>query len=757
MKKLGRWVRLLLALCLALMPLNAFAATGDAAILRRDDADFSDYVENMSPLGDKLCLMGGEALYLYGVGDAAPAVYPWSFGEDEQAQAMKDAGSGLVAIDGENIVMLRHVMAESDGQSTYAYSLMGDVALEEGRAVVSNPRQVTWPDALLAHYDDSDYPVSCGGWFAANGVLYVLAYADQGTEVSAVALDTMKCTAVPLKDPVMIVPDGNGRVLAMCEDDRGMSLCAYDPAGGQVENLCRFADGLYELSGLACDPDTGACYVVCDGQVCPVDLQTGALGDAVASMPLTGESQSGCVFGGGYYAYRTYQATVIRSLNPEAMPSQSLKVYDGMWLSGVTEASLDFTDAHDDVAVTVSHDFTEQEQLLQNMMNQSSDVDVYILSATNGQYAAMHQRSYMPEIASETLRNLAEQMYPAIQETILRDGMLTEFPVGAFSWRIGVSERALARLDMKMEDIPSNWSDFLDFLNTLPPRLEGTGVSAFEDYYNQRELRDQLFFALISDYQSYAERAMDVPSYDTPQLRTLLEKLDRVDFEGLGYPAMEEDEDEEHASYAVVSVGPGNDEALFNSSAGAAFGLFSGGVTPLLLGIDESDEVPLDLTLTVAFLNPYSKNLPLATEFLEQLVENLPETEMYNFIPALTEPLKGRYYDEGLQNYQEICESLQKKYDEADEADRQALQPEMEAAQEELENYSVNGMAVSQAQVDWFRSHDDCLTVRGEDWLFSDNGEAYDLMQQYLSKKIGADELLSGIDQKIQMMIMEGR
>ena len=64
---------------------------------------------------------------------------------------------------------------------------------------------------------------------------------------------------------------------------------------------------------------------------------------------------------------------------------------------------------------------------------------------------------------------------------------------------------------------------------------------------------------------------------------------------------------------------------------------------------------------------------------------------------------------------------------------------------------------MSQRDLDWYRGHDDDITLGGVNWLYADdNGEAMDLINQYRDHSISLDEMLAGIDRKVQMMLMEG-
>ena len=432
-----------------------------------------------------------------------------------------------------------------------------------------------------------------------------------------------------------------------------------------------------------------------------------------------------------------------------------LKVYDGAYLGNASSACFDFGNAHGDASVSITRDYAEEENLVQNMLSQDNRVDVYILPTDSGAYGALFERGYLAELDSDALRGLVERMYPGVQSAVTRDGKLVALPVQAFSWSAIVSLPALEKTDLTPDDLPDNWPDFLDFLNELPAHLEGTDVKAFDSSFDQAQMRTQLLFMILEAWQDYATCTMDAPAYDTPELRAILEKLDGVDFAALGLP--EADAEDDGMGLYSVSGGNAADDALLNVGAGITFRELPEGARPLLLAMRADAPAILSLYTYVAFVNPFSKNVALATQFLEALAATLPDETLYDFIPSLNEPVRGKYYEAELNRLQAGVDALKRDLETAEAVDRPAVEAELQQAEAALADYAARGMAISQEQIDWFRSHDDHVAVSGENWLYrDDSGEAIDLVQQYLAGRIDLSRLLSGIDKKIQMMAREG-
>ena len=92
---------------------------------------------------------------------------------------------------------------------------------------------------------------------------------------------------------------------------------------------------------------------------------------------------------------------------------------------------------------------------------------------------------------------------------------------------MGVNEQALKRLGLTIEDVPTNWSDYLDFLSDVLPQhmTPDCGVELFYSGMTESDARWQLFGQMFTTYLNYVDATMDVPKYDTELMRTLMEKL----------------------------------------------------------------------------------------------------------------------------------------------------------------------------------------------------------------------------------------
>jgi hypothetical protein len=156
-------------------------------------------------------------------------------------------------------------------------------------------------------------------------------------------------------------------------------LYSYNSADSSVETLCEIpVDNYTPPLGLAYDAQADVLYCIKSGEICPVDLQTGTIGEGVTEMPLEAYSGApGCILDGGYYAYCGEGAT-IRNLDPQQKAQTKLRVNDSFWSDSVNSAYYKFANTHGDVSVVLSREYTEVENLIENMMNRDDRVDIYV-------------------------------------------------------------------------------------------------------------------------------------------------------------------------------------------------------------------------------------------------------------------------------------------------------------------------------------------------------------------------------------------
>lgn len=151
----------------------------------------------------------------------------------------------------------------------------------------------------------------------------------------------------------------------------------------------------------------------------------------------------------------------------------------------------------------------------------------------------------------------------------------------------------------------------------------------------------------------------------------MLDTLAGIDFEALGAKASRDDEGDYNDdmylfdTYGNVNVSQGTTEFV-----------------PLMLSLEEGGEPMTPAEITVAVVNPYSRNPQAAEEFLATLIDELPDTTRVNFCRDWEGGVKTENADELIADNDAEIAMIQEGLDNAkDEDEKAGYQQQLEDAQ----------------------------------------------------------------------------
>ena len=749
---------LVLALLLLTCGAPALAAEGDA-LLGHSEED-SAYFNYCFAWDGTLYLKSYSELYTYRLGDADLTAYTF-----EMPELPSDGNYELAVLpfisDGKLYAIT--LVSEYDEYTKFIGASLAELKLEGDSAVITTIQDLDWSD-LVEEYEDNSYATQPEAVLGLPGKAVMRYYDNQGEGcMSVIDLKTGAIEQVEgLNSPFALTPYGENSLLVeeySYEDGAMANLVVYDAANDTVEPLGEIKIDEYSpLQGLAYDQSVDTVYCVKGGEVCPVDIANGQVGEGLTDMPIdsAGASMNACMLSDGFYAYCA-DGAAIRNLDPAQKAQSRLKINDITWNESVNNTYYRFANAHGDVSVVLSRDYNENANLLDNMMNRDDSVDIYVMYCADSVYEALYNRGYLMELdGSEKLGALAERMYPSLRECLSFDGHLVALPVFLNGFSLGINETALNTLGLSMDDVPDNWPDFLDFLAGLEePLKQHSGVHLFYAGYTVEAARTDLFNAIFDDYQHYVNLVDPTMGYDTELLHGLLEKLEQIDFTALGLEMGEESLDEEDDDFGYIDYS--DEGVLLQTDVGCVIGNFYYDFSPLLMRMTPEADASIVLETAVAVINPFTKNPEGAIAFMEELADNLSKSTLYCMDPTQNEPYRGAWNEESIADLTQMVEEQRKALETAEAADKQAIEEDIRSMEESLAYYEENAWEISPREIEWYRAHDDHVVVAKLNWLYADeSGEANDLIYQYQDGQIGIDEMLKGIDRKVQMMMLEG-
>ena len=757
-----KWTVLLALALAALLPCAALAAPGDVNLARSDEMreKYQDGVYGGCVAGDALYLYGGQHIYTYRVGDADLSAVEFQLpeaGENESRNIQK------MFSDGESLYVLCTLNYYDEDSYGVRGAQIYPVEVGEDAVAFGEPVELDISELTVSYGGDETYFMQINSVCCVGGRLMLYGYSDDGEQV-LYALD------IETGEGSFVEDAGRVRCITPYEDDQLLIqsidyeadtyvFSIYDPQSESMTEACPPVDWNNSIEGIVYSAESGRLFYMGGGYVMAVEDFDFENAQQVAELSTIYYSEeSGMLLPGDYYVYTSYEGTSIRATDPDAMPDTRLTVRGGGYAESLMSAYYSFGNAHGDVAVILDQNYMQPSEIIEAMMSRDSAVDIYMISVAGEAYDALYNRGYMMELDNAEIVSAVKGMYPAIQEVLTRDGEVVAIPLSVYGWTMGLDYEGFEKLGVAREDMPDSWSGLLDLLPELADELPEDGsIKIFDDYYTQATARESLVDAIMESWRIHQTASGQETGYDSPELIELLDRVMELDYEALGVP--EDDEDEE-MRYRVIAYSSSSDRSytLLETSVGCTIGNFYSNCEPALLSVIPGEPGELPLSINVAFVNPFSENVELAQEFLVELMKHMPNDALYNLSDEKNEPIRNSYMLETMRQYQEELDKLRADLETADPVDVPGIEELISEDERILEDLDRYGWEIPQKDIDWYRAHEESIAVKRYDFLYDadENGELSDLAEQFMAGRIGAEDLLKEIDRKVRMRAREG-
>ena len=661
---------------------------------------------------------------------------------------------------GGDIYTVETVSTETENGRSTEGGFVHRLTLADGKATLEEcdiPR-LDW-SCMIEDYGDYSYSRWAQNAFCSGDNLYIQTYDDDGNPLLLLFdLTTGQPREHYIQDLSGMAPAGDGKLLVSqyVWGDEAVHFGFYDPASESIEIRADYPVDTtsYNLPQSICyRQDNDTLYYTFAGEIWAAPGFDFDAAIAVNDCPVDGGSdRAGQMTEDGFMLIYDYETVVLRNTDPAARSEITLYVKDYSYNDAIEKAYYDFTNRHGDISMVISRN-GQPGDILQAMMNRDGSFDIYAMDMSLSQYNAVFQRGFMAELnGSEKLTGKVDSMYPAVSEALKKDGVLYAIPLNAYGYAMGVRPSAMEKLGLTMDDMPTTWDGFFDFLNELPEKLEGTEVRAFDSWYEQRDLRMQLFGNILMSYQNYINAGEAEYAFNTPLLKGLLNRLYEIDMDGL--EVNESNYDEETESWYDNYDGR---EALFSDSVSTVMQSYSEG-EPLLLSFGE-EEPRAAFNMQVAFVNPFSEHVAESIEYLETVIDNLNQQSQYTFYPDCDEPLRYPDFEEYKENLAKWLEEAKEAIEKADEEEKEDYEEHIKYLEEELANVDDTYWMFSPKAIASYKARAPYLSPVTYDFtndLTDDDENFYSLIQRFYDDDLTIEELLTAIDKKVQMMRLEG-
>ncbi|MBO4883860.1 MAG: carbohydrate ABC transporter substrate-binding protein, partial [Clostridia bacterium] len=624
----------------------------------------------------------------------------------------------------------------SDGRGMTDCGLCHLTINEQGEADFAPAGPVDW-QAL-----ESDGRLQIDGCCVVGDVLCAEVYMGD-MRLCFIPLDGSRATVTDARCWEGMVFPCDGGVIAVDEawnDGTEYIFNRVDVPSGRVTEIARFSPEDGYVASPAQEPGTNRILFVCNGYLTALDPATGET-ERVASVPIDTQQYCGAcavVLPCGAYAAGGYNGVAVRQVTGRAAGDAVELVVgrDDYWAEPMDNAILAFDRSHPNVTVAT----VQASQIIERLLTRMEDIDIFVMHTVWGSEASVMdilERGYALELDSSVLSEYVESMYPALRDAFIRNGHVTAVPLEAQAMGISVNLAALEALGLTVDDVPTNWPDFLNFIASL----KGNGkVPVVSSWTNALNACYPLLKRLLSDYQLEIQAGRQT-SWDTPELRAALEALAIVDFEGLAEEAQ-----------ALESGWESN--PLLNNYDDVAVGerVFSRRYEyyPLRLSISADSPVVMPVMCAVAFVNPASRHPAEATALLEEAVDYVSHAARATLSPAFGEPERDEAaYRRAQADIEDQIRRFQERVNAGDASAEERLASSV-AFQREMDSYY---WIISPDTLEWYRAHDGdvMLETGGELEDIGLTSIAFDAIEN----GVDPDALIREIEKKAQMRRLE--
>lgn len=643
-----------------------------------------------------------------------------------------------------------------DGEQRVEGGIVRRLSLENGAPALVDTDYPTldWSE-LIEESDNWAYTRYIRSTFCREDTLYATTYDDSGNDILCLLdLTDGTCQTRYLQNVSAIAPGPDGQLLTTSYNFNGTDtefiLSLYDPDSESSQKLSSRSITDSSVQNLYYRAENDTLYYVSAGEIWAAPGLDLTQAISVNDCPISADAGTVQMTEDGFLLLYDSQSAVLRDTDPAHRKEVSLTVLDSTYLSSLDTTYYEFTAAHGDISVIIDRNYNAS-NVLQGMMNQDNSVDIYIMDMASSQFNALFRRGYMVELdRSEKLNTLVATMYPAVQEAVHKDGHLVCLPVSAYGYTLGINMKAFEKIGYTEADLPKTWEELFGLLDELPSRLEGSGVQAFMEWYTLRDLKMMFFTTILSNYQDYLNKGSDASyAFNTPVLQNVLDRMDRVNYEALGI----QDQEQEGGGFEW-----GSDTLLFETGVQTTMSSWTDDYTPLFLSFGD-EKASGTYHMYVAFVNPYSSHVDEAISFLELLSGHTDASSAYTFSPENNEPVRYPDYAEYVASIQETLNTAKAELEKTEDAEEQAnWQETITMMETDLKNAEDSYWQISPAAIAAFQARAPFLAPMSYDFnnLISEDNSFYESLSRYYEGQTTARELLQILDQKYQMMRLEG-
>jgi ABC-type sugar transport system, periplasmic component len=562
-------------------------------------------------------------------------------------------------------------------------------------------------------------------WAVYDGCL-VIYFGNQIQTIDIATGETTLIKAEGIRDFAAYKP---GQYVALTDKRVGfkrvITLSIIDAETGAQTELAEIGEGAY-YSSIAYEKETDT-FVFADSTA--IYTYTEAAGLRLAAHIARGDI-AGLSFINKDYAAIVADGDVIsiRNISADAEKQKAVSISQPFGRAADFKA---FLRAYGDVNLNfvAPEKETVEEQFIQDMAISAGSTDIYLLSDLN-LLTALKEKGYAVDLSkNETIKNKVGEMYTPFKAAYSYGEGIYALPESVFFSMPSYNKRAFEELGLKMPTTYEELFDLgLEWVNGL--------YEQYPEYW--MDVASEFEFGwLLKNYADEMSRNGLPLTYDNETLKRTLEKY-------LALYRAEKPQKSDDAVYLIYSMIVPNKGILEYLPL-----VFEKGNESVV------DVLPGDFKYFV--VNPYSKNIEMATAFLETHIANMDNFYRVLLFETITEAVPNEKFAQQEKELLEEISALETRLANAAEEDKRTVQDELTYAQERLENLiDYEQWRISQADIDSYKECAGNVYFNPFNPILSLTEDYDNLFEEYEENpQFNLDRFLKDLDGKIKTINRE--
>lgn len=431
----------------------------------------------------------------------------------------------------------------------------------------------------------------------------------------------------------------------------------------------------------------------------------------------------------------------IRSVDPDKLPTTSINIYHSY---ADTPENVAFMKEHPDIPLQFSTEYYEDSaSLAQAFISGTSNADVFFVDATDVELPALMKKGFCldltqyPQIADEV-----SNMYGFAQDAVTFEEHIYALPMSVSGSGWGIFSAIWGTLGLDIEQ-PQTFLDICELVNTWAERYsdEYPDYVVVEDVENYRRELTQTAFEMYMDYYSYQGMPLTL---DTGLFRHVMNAVNSMTDElDISTPT----EDEMFELWEKTALLCRRNDVL--TPAKNDYSL-------LLLTLDNEMPFIIHADMTVAFINPRSRNMDSAVEYLAFCAKNMSSVEKIKLFPDYNEPVEDLYYLNQVEIWEKEKSEILDGIEDGDDEHKMKAKERLAVLEASLMDKEDKRYIISKEMIDAYREIAQYVMSFNQGEIRRNTNRSDDvfgsLLNQYIDGVIDLERLISEGDQKITMI-----